>query len=272
MNDPNPEPSIQSGAVDSHCHLFLLDGDPAEAVEQARSAGVDTLVCVGIDPESSRRSVALAETFPGIYATAGMHPHEASAFDARTGTEIEELLTHPRVVAVGECGLDFFRMRSPRPEQERALAAQLTLSKAYDLPLVIHVRDAWPAILRVLDEGSAERVVLHCFSGDAEIARGCADRGWFLSFAGNVTYPKNAHLREAAAAVPLERLLVETDSPFLPPQHLRGRDNTPSNVVEVIDAIATAREEPVETVRETTAANARMAFPRLREGPLGDLV
>jgi TatD DNase family protein len=259
VNDPNPEPSMQSGAVDSHCHLFLLDGDPAEAVEQARAAGVDTLVCVGIDPESSRRSVALAETFPGVYATAGMHPHDASAFDARAGAEIEELLTHPRVVAVGECGLDFFRMRSPRPEQERTLAAQLTLSKAYE-------------ILRVLDEGSAERVVLHCFSGDAEIARGCADRGWFLSFAGNVTYPKNAHLREAAAAVPLERLLVETDSPFLPPQRLRGRDNTPSNVVEVIDAIATAREEPVETVRETTAANARMAFPRLREGPLGDLV
>jgi TatD DNase family protein len=201
-----------------------------------------------------------------------MHPHDASAFDARAGAEIEELLTHPRVVAVGECGLDFFRMRSPRPEQERALAAQLTLSKAYDLPLVIHVRDAWPEILRVLDEGSAERVVLHCFSGDAEIARGCADRGWFLSFAGNVTYPKNAHLREAAAAVPLERLLVETDSPFLAPQRLRGRDNTPSNVVEVIDAIATAREEPVETVRETTAANARTAFPRLLEGPLGDQV
>ena len=272
MNDPNPEPSIHSGAVDSHCHLFLLDGDPAEAVDRARAAGVDTLVCVGIDPESSRRSVALAETFPGVYATAGMHPHDASAFDARARAEIEELLTHPRVVAVGECGLDFFRMRSPRPEQERALAAQLSLSKAYDLPLVIHVRDAWPEILRVLDEGSAERVVLHCFSGDAEIARGCADRGWFVSFAGNVTYPNNVHLRGAAAAVPLERLLVETDSPFLPPQHLRGRDNTPSNVVEVIDAIATAREEPVETVRETTAANARMAFPRLREGPLGDPV
>jgi len=193
VNDPNPEPSIQSGAVDSHCHLFLLDGDPAEAVEQARAAGVDTLVCVGIDPESSRRSVALAETFPGIYATAGMHPHDASAFDARAGAEIEELLTHPRVVAVGECGLDFFRMRSPRPDQERALAAQLTLSKAYDLP-------------------------------------------------------------------------------FLAPQRLRGRDNTPSNVLEVIDAIATAREEPVETVRETTAANARTAFPRLLEGPLGDQV
>jgi TatD DNase family protein len=263
---------MQSGAVDTHCHLFLLDGDPGEAIQSARAAGVDALVCVGIDLGSSRRSIELAASFPGVVATAGMHPHDASAWDAEAATEVEGLLANPLVVAVGECGLDFFRMRSPRPEQERALRSQVDLAKAHDLPLVIHVRDAWPEILRLLDEGSAERVVLHCFSGDAEIARGCADRGWFLSFAGNVTYPKNAHLREAAAAVPLERLLVETDSPFLAPQRLRGRDNTPSNVVEVIDAIATAREELVETVRETTAANARTAFPRLLEGPLGDQV
>ena len=263
MDESNPEPPIQSGAVDTHCHLFLLDGDPADAVETARAAGVDTLVCVGIDPGSSRRSVALAESFPGVYATAGMHPHDASAFDAGAAAEIEELLTNPLVVAVGECGLDFFRMRSPRPEQERALVAQVGLAKAYDLPLVIHVRDAWQEILRVLDEGSADHVVLHCFSGDAEIAVGCAERGWFLSFAGNVTYPKNEHLRAAAASVPLDRILVETDSPFLAPQRLRGRDNAPSNVLDVIEAIATAREEPVESVRETTAANARKAFPRL---------
>ena len=255
---------MQSGAVDTHCHLFLLDGDPAEAVEDARNAGVDTLVCVGIDPESSRRSVELATSFPGVAATAGMHPHDASAFDADAEAEIEELLANPLVVAVGECGLDFFRMRSPRPEQERALRAQVRLATSHDLPLVIHVREAWPEILRVLDEGSAERVVLHCFSGDAEIAARCAERGWFLSFAGNITYPKNEHLREAAAAVSLDRILVETDSPFLAPQRLRGRDNAPSNVVDVIEAIALARGEPVETVRNITAENARTAFPRLQ--------
>src|SRR6185436_14921478 len=235
---------MQSGAVDTHCHLFLIDGDPAEAVEDARNAGVDTLVCVGIDPGSSRRSVELATSFPGVAATAGMHPHDASAFDADAEAEIEELLANPLVVAVGECGLDFFRMRSPRPEQERALRSQVDLAKAHDLPLVIHVREAWPEILRVLDEGSAHRVVLHCFSGDAEIAVGCAERGWFLSFAGNITYPKNEHLREAAAAMPADRVLVETDSPFLAPQRLRGRENAPSNVVDVIEAVALAREEP----------------------------
>jgi TatD DNase family protein len=257
---------MQSGAVDTHCHLFLLDDDPAEAVETARARGVDTLVCVGIDPASSRRSVELAASWPGVWATAGMHPHDASAWDAEAATEIERLLSDPLVVAVGECGLDFFRMRSPRPDQERALRAQVSLAQAYDLPLVIHVRDAWPEILRVLDEGSAERVVLHCFSGDAEIAAMCTERGWFLSFAGNVTYPTNAHLREAAAAVTLDRILVETDSPFLAPQRLRGRDNAPSNVVDVIEAVARARDESVEIVRETTAENARIAFPRLEFG------
>jgi TatD DNase family protein len=263
VNEPNPEPPMQSGAVDTHCHLFLLDGDPAEAVRSARTAGVDVLVCVGIDPGSSRRSIELAASFPGVFATAGMHPHDASAFDDEAAYELERLLANPLVVAVGECGLDFFRMRSPRQDQERALRSQVDLAKTHDLPLVIHVRDAWPEILRLLDEGSAERVVLHCFSGDAEIAAACAERGWFLSFAGNVTYPKNAHLRGAAAAVTLDRILVETDSPFLAPQRLRGRDNAPSNVVDVIEAVALARDEPVEIVRETTAQNAKIAFPRL---------
>jgi TatD DNase family protein len=248
---------MQSGAVDTHCHLFLLDDDPSGAVETARVRGVDTLVCVGIDPGSSRRSVELATSLPGVWATAGMHPHDASAWDAEAATEVEGLLANPLVVAVGECGLDFFRMRSPRPEQERALRSQVDLAKAHDLPLVIHVRDAWPEILRLLDEGSAERVVLAM----------CAERGWFVSFAGNVTYPKNAHLREAAAAVSLDRILVETDSPFLAPQRLRGRDNSPSNVIDVIDAVALARDESVEIVREITAENAKIAFPRLRKAP-----
>jgi TatD DNase family protein len=264
VGETNPEPRVQSGAVDPHCHLYLLDDPPATAVERARAAGVGTLVCVGIDPQTSRRSVELAESFRGVFATAGMHPHDASAFDARAGAEIEELLANPQVVAVGECGLDFYRMRSPREDQERVLRVHLALARETDLPLVVHVRDAWPEILRALDEGSADRVVLHCFSGDAQIAREVSARGWFVSFAGNVTYPKNAHLREAAVAVPLDRLLVETDSPFLAPQRLRGRDNVPENVFDVIEEIARARGDDVEVVRAATVANAHRAFPRLR--------
>jgi TatD DNase family protein len=165
---------------------------------------------------------------------------------------------------VGECGLDFYRMRSPREDQERAFSLHISLSRETELPVVVHVRDAWPAALRLLDEGSAERVVLHCFSGDASIATACAARGWFLSFAGNLTYPKNRHLREAAAATPLDQLLVETDSPFLAPQAIRGRDNSPANVIEVIQELATVRATSFEAIRDATSANARAAFNRLQ--------
>jgi TatD DNase family protein len=267
MSEPKPEVSVQSAAVDSHCHLFLLEGDPARAAAEAREAGVGTIVCPGIDPETSRRSLELAESLDGVFASAGMHPHDAAAFDPRAGAEIEHLLGNPRVVAVGECGLDFYRMRSPREDQERTFRAQIALARDARLPLVVHVRDAWDDILRLLDEGSAERVVLHCFTGDVEIARESARRGWFLSFAGNITYPKNGHIREAAAAIPIDRILAETDSPFLAPQRIRGRDNAPANVLDVIDAIAIARGDPVENVRAATSRNAMMAFPRLRNPP-----
>jgi TatD DNase family protein len=263
MTDPKPEVAVQSPAVDSHCHLFLVDRDPADVVREAGAAGVGTIVCPGIDAETSRRSLELADALPGVFATAGVHPHDASSFDPRAGAEIEELLANPRVVAVGECGLDFYRMRSPQEDQERAMRTQVALAREAGLPLVVHVRDAWPEILRVLDEGSAERVVLHCFTGDVETARVCADRGWYISFAGNITYPKNVHIRAAAAAISPARILVETDSPFLAPQRMRGRDNAPANVIDVIDAIARIRGQTVENVRAITADNARSAFPRL---------
>ncbi len=264
MGDQNPVVPVQQGAVDTHCHLFLLHREPPEVVEAARAAGVDRLLCVGVDPDSSRRSLELADSLPGVFATAGMHPHEARNFDALASTRIEELLGDPRVLGVGETGLDFFRMNSPRPDQERVFRLHVDLARETGKPLVVHVRDAWPEILRLLDEGSAERVVLHCFSGNAEVARECASRGYFLSFAANITYPKNENLRDAVRATPLDRLLVETDSPFLAPQSLRGRDNEPANVLATIDAVASARGEDSRDVRDAAAANARHAFPGLR--------
>jgi len=263
MASSQPEPPSQEAAVDTHCHLFLMEEDPADVVAAARRVGVGTLVCAGIDPQTSRRSIDLAESLPEVFATAGMHPHTAAELDAQAWREITEMVALPRVVAVGECGLDFYRMRSPREDQERVFGLHISLSRETGLPVVVHVRDAWPDALRLLDEGSAERVVLHCFSGDASIAGECANRGWFLSFAGNLTYPKNQHLREAAAATPLDRILVETDSPFLSPQALRGRDNSPATVVEVIREIATVRATSFEAVRDATSVNARAAFDRL---------
>lgn len=260
MSDRNPEVPGQPGAVDTHCHLFLLDREPTDVVETARAAGVDRVICVGVDPETSRRSLELADSIEGVFATAGMHPHDASAFDAQAGARIEELLHDPRVLAVGECGLDFFRMHSPREDQERVFKVHIALSNETGKPLVVHVRDAWPDVLRVLGEGSAERVVIHCFSGDADIARECAARGYWVSFAGNITYPKNEHFRQAATAIDLERILVETDSPFLSPQKLRGRDNEPANVLATIAEIARVRGEDVDDIVQATAKNARAVF------------
>jgi len=263
MGEPNPELPVQSGVVDTHCHLFLADREPSLVVEAAREAGVDRLICVGVDPATSARSLEIADSIAGVVATAGMHPHDADLFDAAAGARIEELLHDPRVVAVGECGLDFYRMRSSAEDQIRALKVHIALSNETGKPMVVHVRDAWPDVLRFLDEGSAERVVIHCFSGDARIARECAERGYWISFAGNVTYPKNEHLRQAVRAVDIDRLLVETDSPFLAPQKLRGTENEPANVLLAIAEVARVRDEEVRTVAEATALNANTAFPGL---------
>jgi TatD DNase family protein len=233
-------------------------------VESARAAGVDRVICVGVDPETSRSSLELADSVEGLFATAGLHPHDASRWDREAGARIEELLGDPRVLAVGECGLDFFRMRSPAEDQVRCLKAHIALSNETGKPMVVHVRDAWPEVLRTLEQGSADRVVIHCFSGDTGVARECEARGYWISFAGNITYPKNEHLRQAARSVALERVLVETDSPFLSPQKLRGRDNEPANVILTIEEVARVRGDARATIVAATAANARAAFPGLR--------
>ena len=265
VSDQNLQPGTDTGAVDTHCHLFLLDHEPAQVVETAKAAGVDRLICVGVDPATSARSAELADSLEGVFATPGMHPHDASDFDQAASARIEELLHDARVIGVGECGLDYFRMHSPAEDQIRVLQTHIALSNETGKPMVVHVRDAWPDVLRVLDEGSAERVVIHCFSGDAAIARECAARGYWISFAGNVTYPKNEHLRQAAVAVDLDRIVVETDSPFLSPQKLRGSNNEPANVRLTIAEIARVRDDDVEKIVTATAENARSAFPGLRQ-------
>ena len=251
---------VEGPLFDSHCHLFLMEEDPAAAVEAARAAGLVGLVCVGIDAESSRRSRELADALPGVFATAGLHPHDAKAFDAAAGAAIEELAHDARVVAVGETGLDHYRLLSSPEEQERAFRAHCVLARETGKPLVVHVRDAWPDVLRILEDEAAERVILHCFTGDGAVTREASRRRYYCSFAGNVTYPTNSALREAAAAVPEELLLVETDSPFLAPQTVRGRPNIPANVAEVVSVVATARGEAPAAVAARTAQNARTAF------------
>jgi TatD DNase family protein len=256
---------VQPGfAVDTHCHLFLVEQDTAEVVRAARRRGVERLICVGIDADSSRRSLELAESFRGVFATAGVHPHTASEFDPRAASQIEELLAHPLVVAVGETGLDYYRRLSPTEDQHRAFRTHIQLSVETGKPLVVHVREAWDDAMRILEEEGAERVVLHCFSGDAAIAGEAAARGYFMSFAGNVTYPKADGLRSAAAAAPEDQLLAETDSPFLTPQSKRGEGNTPANVLEVHAILAEARGVNVERMVGSTTEAALRAFPLIR--------
>jgi TatD DNase family protein len=247
-------------AVDTHCHLFLMEQDPAAAVAEAREAGVARLVCVGIDPASSRRSLELAESFQGVFATAGVHPHTASQLDREAGSAVEELLAHPMVVGVGETGLDYFRRLSPVEDQRRAFRTHVALSRETGKPLVVHVRDAWEDAMAILGEEGAERVVLHCFSGDEAVAAEAASRGYFLSFSANVTYPGADGIRRAVAAVGEDRILTETDSPFLPPQSSRGTPNTPANVIAVARRIAEVRGTDPDAVVAHTAASAAAAF------------
>jgi TatD DNase family protein len=256
--------ALALSAVDTHCHLFLMDDDAAEVVAAANAAGVERMVCVGIDPPTSRRSLELAESYRGVFATAGVHPHTASDFDDRAGSVVEELLAHPLVVGVGETGLDYYRRLSPVEDQHRAFRTHIALSRESGKPLVVHVREAWDDAMAILDEERAERVVLHCFTGDEAIAREAGGRGYTVSFAGNVTYPNAERMRRAASALSDDRVVGETDSPFLPPQDIRGSANSPSNVLAVLQAVADVRGVTLDQMVESSTRAALSAFPLLR--------
>jgi TatD DNase family protein len=233
--------------IDTHAHLTALD-DADEAVERAAEAGVTRILTVGTSIEDGRRALELAERHEAVLAILGIHPHEAgTATDADLAT-LRELLAHPKAVAVGETGLDWFRDYAPADDQRRIFAAQLELASELGKPVVIHTRAADEDTLRAL-AGFAGTVVLHCFSSP-HLLPTALERGWYVSFAGNATFPKAVELRLAATQVPPERLLAETDSPYLAPQPVRGKRNEPANVVHTLAALAHARgEEPAELER-----------------------
>ena len=247
--------------VDSHCHL---PGDPAEAdaiVDAARSDGVEWIVCVGTDLETSGAAVAIAGRRSDVMATVGLHPHDASRL-ADEWDGLVELAAGPRVVAIGECGLDHHYEHSPGPAQVEAFRAQIRLAHELERTLVIHTREAWAETFTVLDdEGVPARTVFHCFTGGPDEARACLDRGAALSFSGIVTFKRADDVRGAAAITPRDRLLVETDSPYLAPVPHRGQPNRPAWVGAVGAGLAAARAEPVKTVADATRANAARLFP-----------
>jgi TatD DNase family protein len=244
--------------IDTHAHL---DGcaDPAPAIlERARAAGVGRVITVGTTIESCRDALQVADSDSGVFAALGVHPHEAGSADAGRLDELRELLEHDRAVAVGETGLDFYRDYAPHDAQLRLFEGELKVAADTGKPLVIHTRAADEQTLETLQD-FAGTVILHCFSSPP-LLNAALGRGYYVSFAGNVTYPKASDLRECAARVPSDRILVETDSPYLSPQPRRGRPNEPANVVHTVDALAAARgEDPVE-LAEQIDANASIAF------------
>jgi TatD DNase family protein len=252
--------------IDSHTHLFLCDGDEAEVVAAARAAGVGRMLNIGLGADTNPVAIAAAERHEEVFAAVGCHPTSAGGFEDELGAEISRLAAHEKVRAIGETGLDYYRDTAAPADQRRAFAAQIEIATELGLPIVIHARDpegsseAIDEVFATLDARAAGHpVILHCFSAPQRVAD-AAERGWHCSFAGNVTYPKSEALREAAAQVPEDRILVETDAPYLTPQEKRGSRNEPANVVATARLVAQVRGVSYEQLERTVEANARALF------------
>jgi TatD DNase family protein len=256
--------------LDSHCHLTAdrFDEDRSAVLHRAELAGVETLVAIGsgYGVHGNAEAIALAEARKQVFATAGVHPHEASELDDEVRSALRGWLAHPKVVAVGECGLDYHYMNSPREAQLGAFGEQVALARELDLPVTLHVRSddsaAYDDLLSIwLSEGGGELSgVLHCYTGDLDFARRGVDAGLYVSFSGIVTFKKSHALRDVAKALPLERLMVETDAPFLAPQGHRGRRNEPAFLPRVGETLAELHDLPLDELARITSANARRLF------------
>ena len=253
--------------IDSHAHIDdeRFAEDREAMLDRARAAGVTTLLAIGTGPGAHKLDAALpfAETHAWIYTTVGIHPHEAKDVTAEHLDELARLSRHPKVIAWGEIGLDYFYDHSPRDVQERVFREQMALAAAAKLPIIIHCRDAWADCLRVIEEvwrPTGLGGILHCFTSTLEDARRGIEMGFMVSFAGNSTYPKTQNLRDVAKVLPLENILIETDAPYLAPQPYRGKRNEPAYVAEVARTLASVRDLAAEEFAARTAGNFRRFF------------
>ena len=249
--------------IDSHAHIDddRFDADREAVLSRARAAGVDLIVNIGADMASSARSVALAEQYPQVYATVGMHPHDAKDMREQDYQQLVRWAAQPKVVAIGEIGLDYHYDLSPRPVQQEVFLRQLDIARQTGKPFVVHEREAHADTFEIIRSAAKGlEGVFHCFSGSIETARQYLKLGFYISIAGPVTFPKSAKTKEVARYVPLDRLLVETDSPYLTPQAFRGRRNEPAYVRLVAEEIAALRELPLEELARATSENACRLF------------
>jgi TatD DNase family protein len=263
---PAPEP-LPADALDSHTHLDLIERPVPEVLAEARAAGIVKVVTIGVDLPTSRWAADCADEYPDVYAAVAIHPNDTARAAASAGArdavlaEIAALAQRPRVRAIGETGLDYYRDWAPPEVQREWFRAHIEIAKRSGKALMIHDREAHEDVLRILDEeGPPERVVFHCFSGDAAMAKRCADAGYLMSFAGNVTFSSAQQLRDAAAAAPLELILVETDAPFLTPVPNRGKPNSPAMVAHTLRAIAEVKHVGVAEMCSAVSAAGERAF------------
>ena len=261
---PRPLPPHVPGLIDSHCHLDYapMSDDLDATLARAAAAGVEQCIHIGCSPDTMAPAVSLAQSQAQVFASVGIHPHEARLLDDAMLTQIEQLAAEPKVVAIGETGLDYHYDFSPREDQLRGFAAQIELAKRLAMPLILHIRDAHADAWEVLDRHPprANPGVVHCFTGTPEEATRWLERGWHISFSGIATFKTAAGLREAAALVPRDRILLETDAPYLAPEPLRGRKNEPANVAFTCVALAAVRDESPAELAALAATNTRALF------------
>ncbi len=248
--------------VDTHSHIQMreFDHDRAEALTRAEASGIGLMLAVGYHLEGSRKAVEAAQRYAQVYAGVGIHPHDAKQYDDAAEEALRALAKQPKVVAIGEAGLDFFRDRAPRAVQADAFRRQIRLAMELDLPLIVHDRDAHQETMRLLEEEAAQRVLLHCFSGDSAMMEEAWARGYTISIAGPVTYPKNEMLREIVRKVKTDYLVLETDCPYLPPQTFRGQRNEPAYLLHTAQEVARLLSMPLTELGRLTTDNARRLF------------
>ncbi|MCX7817351.1 MAG: TatD family hydrolase [Syntrophales bacterium] len=249
--------------IDSHIHLEMeeFNKDRAEVIKRAEHAGVEAMITVGTTVEDCYKAVEIANSFKCVYAAVGIHPHETKEINDNTYESLRKLCKNKKVVAFGEIGLDFFRDLSPRHIQTWRFREQLELASELDLPVIIHDREAHSQVLEILRKWNGKRGgVIHCFSGNLRMAEEFINLGFYISIAGPVTYAKKEKLREVVRSVPLERILIETDAPYLPPQPFRGKRNEPAYIGHTARKIAEIKEVPLEEVDRITSINARLLF------------
>ncbi len=254
--------SKKPGLIDTHCHLEMpqFGEDLEEVLERAREAGLDAMVTIGSDPESSAQAITLAEKFPQIYCAVGVHPHDASAFSMKSLGQLAKWTEHEKVVAVGETGLDYHYDNSPREIQQKVFESHLALAVEKNLPAVIHSREAQDDTLRILRASGISKGVMHFFSGSLEMAEAAMAMGLYISIAGPVTFKKAHKLKEVARAIPDDYLLIETDAPYLSPEPMRGKRNEPAYLVHTAREVAALRDISLEDVARLTSLNARRLF------------